>query len=486
MDKLQDSMQLVLFLTIISCLLIPTNFISFAQNVNQDSNFNLSRSYSSSTQLVAVSVKTDKSLYSQGDTVNISGKVSQTIPNTDLFIRIMNPSKHLISISSLIPLEDGSFSTMIIAAGTMWTDAGNYNVEIEYGDTQNFITFYFSGGNEQFIVNPIITEIYQLKSGEQVYDIPYLIQGGILKNMELFADNFTLEMNIAAPTNGRLIVTLQRNFIDSQTSDGNDNQFRIVINQNQSSQFIETKNNNLRTLNIPFHVGNTKIDIIGSTLGANVIISKGASYGQDCASSINCLSSSITSINVGTTVLWTNNDVSSHTVTSGRLSDPRTGTIFDSSQIEPGGTYHFKFNNVGLFDYHCQIHPWIEGQIVVSNEISPSVTNSSHMNFYQPITISVATDKSSYKINELATISTLISSSKGQNVALSIIDPAGTNIITLIITTDSQGSGTFQFKIPQNSKFGIYQVIATSLASDINLKSLAQFTVSPSDVIFNN
>lgn len=474
MKKSHDSSLLLAFLVIVSALIIPTN--TFAQSIDKDSNSILSKAYATSAQLTSVDLRTDKPSYNQGDTVNISGKLSQVIPNTNLSIRITNPTKQLILVSSLMPMEDGSFSKMIIAAGTLWRDAGNYNVEIQYGShVQNLVTFYFSGSNEQFIVNPLVTEIYHLKSGKQIYEVPYIIQGGVVKNMELFADNFTLEMNIIAPTEGNLIVTIPRNILDSQTSDGNDGQFRVTLNRIQYSQFTETKSNNLRTISIPFPVGNSEISIIGTVTGVNVVFSKGASS-QDCISS-NCLFPNITTIGIGSTVSWTNNDTTSHTVTSGMLAD-QTG-FFDSSMIEAGKTYNFKFNNVGTFNYYCQIHPWITGQIIVNNGLSPSVANFSEIDNFNRNNIFIETDKPSYKVDDLATINTIVSNPEtDQNVAVIITNPDGINIITLIIKTDSQGFGTFQFKIPQNSKFGTYMVIATSLAENDNLKTLNQFTVS--------
>lgn len=50
----------------------------------------------------------------------------------------------------------------------------------------------------------------------------------------------------------------------------------------------------------------------------------------------------------GTTVIWTNNGATIHTVTSD------DGTSFDSGTIASGGTYSHTFNTAGSFAYLCQ------------------------------------------------------------------------------------------------------------------------------------
>ncbi len=62
-------------------------------------------------------------------------------------------------------------------------------------------------------------------------------------------------------------------------------------------------------------------------------------------------------ITVGTTVIWNNNTSASHTV---------TGSSFGSGTISPGGSFSFKFTQVGTFAYHCMFHPYMTASIKVS------------------------------------------------------------------------------------------------------------------------
>jgi len=61
---------------------------------------------------------------------------------------------------------------------------------------------------------------------------------------------------------------------------------------------------------------------------------------------------------VGTTVTWTNDDSTAHTVS-------QVGGGFDSGKIDPGATFSFTFTTAGTYDYFCQFHANMKGTIVV-------------------------------------------------------------------------------------------------------------------------
>jgi nitrite reductase (NO-forming) len=73
-------------------------------------------------------------------------------------------------------------------------------------------------------------------------------------------------------------------------------------------------------------------------------------------------------IKVGSTVVWTNDDSTIHTVTSGAPNTPNAGQVFDSgltSLISPSKTYSHKFTSAGEFSYFCRLHPTMVGEIEV-------------------------------------------------------------------------------------------------------------------------
>jgi len=63
-------------------------------------------------------------------------------------------------------------------------------------------------------------------------------------------------------------------------------------------------------------------------------------------------------LGVNSTIVWTNNDGSPHTVTS-------NGGIFDSGNMAPGQSFTYTFTSTGTFAYHCTYHPWMTGTVVV-------------------------------------------------------------------------------------------------------------------------
>ncbi len=60
----------------------------------------------------------------------------------------------------------------------------------------------------------------------------------------------------------------------------------------------------------------------------------------------------------GAKVTWTNDDSTTHTVTSD------TGA-FESGNLSPGNSFTHQFNETGTFPYHCTIHPSMKGTITV-------------------------------------------------------------------------------------------------------------------------
>jgi plastocyanin len=65
------------------------------------------------------------------------------------------------------------------------------------------------------------------------------------------------------------------------------------------------------------------------------------------------------SITVGDSVKWTNGDGFPHTVTADAAGS------FNSTVAPNGGTFTLPFNSVGTFAYHCAIHTFMTGTVVV-------------------------------------------------------------------------------------------------------------------------
>ncbi len=66
----------------------------------------------------------------------------------------------------------------------------------------------------------------------------------------------------------------------------------------------------------------------------------------------------VLTIPVGTTVTWTNDDTTMHTVTS-------VDDIFDSGYYGEGESWSYTFTEAGEFEYFCLPHPWMRAKVIV-------------------------------------------------------------------------------------------------------------------------
>lgn len=64
-------------------------------------------------------------------------------------------------------------------------------------------------------------------------------------------------------------------------------------------------------------------------------------------------------INVGDTLVWTNLDSATHTVTSD------SGTELNSGYLGFNGKYTHIFTTAGTFKYHCKLHPGMKATVTV-------------------------------------------------------------------------------------------------------------------------
>jgi plastocyanin len=64
----------------------------------------------------------------------------------------------------------------------------------------------------------------------------------------------------------------------------------------------------------------------------------------------------------GTTVTWVNGDTEAHTATA-------DNGLFDSGVLNPGDFYSVWLDGSGTVTYHCDIHPDMQGSVVVGGPV---------------------------------------------------------------------------------------------------------------------
>ena len=82
-----------------------------------------------------------------------------------------------------------------------------------------------------------------------------------------------------------------------------------------------------------------------------------------CESTNSCYVPSTITVKPGENVTWSNEDAAFHSVTSGFYNSPTD--LFDSEYLDPGQKFSVTFEEKGIFDYFCKLHPWMQGQVIV-------------------------------------------------------------------------------------------------------------------------
>ena len=107
----------------------------------------LSQSYGFAyAEVPIITIETDSSSYEEGQVINVSGSVSDfresdPYTNFDVTIRLIAPNNNIISISQ-VSLDDGFYTTSILAQGPLWKLDGDYTVSASQGSDRNASTTF--------------------------------------------------------------------------------------------------------------------------------------------------------------------------------------------------------------------------------------------------------------------------------------------------------------------------------------------------------
>ena len=82
-----------------------------------------------------------------------------------------------------------------------------------------------------------------------------------------------------------------------------------------------------------------------------------------CEETDRCYIPSVIVVDSGNQVTWINEDSAFHSVTSGFYGEPTE--LFDSGYLDPFESYTLTFDETGIYDYYCTLHPWMKGQVIV-------------------------------------------------------------------------------------------------------------------------
>jgi predicted secreted protein with PEFG-CTERM motif len=210
-----------------------------------------------------ITVQTDKDSYMSGDTIKITGKVTVDTGtvNQPILIQVLDPSgNNRAKLDQVTAAADGSYSYSFPSGGPLMAKSGAYKVIATYKGTSQTMTFDFTAGDTW--------KTFQLKAAGQTYQIQYMINGGSVKNMTVDGPTKTLTVNIASTADGKLDIRLPRNVIDSRVGSdgktGNDQDFAIFIDDENTEATPATPTADMRQISIDFDSGAQTVEIVGT------------------------------------------------------------------------------------------------------------------------------------------------------------------------------------------------------------------------------
>lgn len=212
----------------------------------------------------SIVVTTDKSSYSEGETILVTGEVKDLYSGTPVSVIVKAPNGNLVSIAQVTVGVDKKFSTEITAGGALMKAEGSYTITVQYG-TENRsaeATFEFGGSTmaPPTTGGSVTDKTVAIEGSTDL--IGYMITGGKLLSIMPDVEANSLIVSIDATSDGSLTLTIPRSVLDA-TMNGEDDDFFVLID-GEEVDFEETTSATNRVLTIAFPAGAEEIEIIGT------------------------------------------------------------------------------------------------------------------------------------------------------------------------------------------------------------------------------
>jgi predicted secreted protein with PEFG-CTERM motif len=215
-----------------------------------------------------LTVATDKTDYTTGDEIKISGNVGTVTAGQPVLLRVDNPNGAVYRIDQIPAADvgaDGAYSYTLKVGGKIGI-SGEYIVKVTYNGVTRETTFNFTstepnGGNTGgWKTAKMVITASDGSTAE--HDIKYKISGGTLDNLTGVQDDATLTAMITATADGQLTLQLPRDVIDSKN--GTDDSDYVVFVDEVEDFADDDRGANIRTVTINFSEGAEQIDVVGT------------------------------------------------------------------------------------------------------------------------------------------------------------------------------------------------------------------------------
>jgi plastocyanin len=172
----------------------------------------------------------------------------------------------------------------------------------------------------------------------------------------------------------------------------------------------------------------------------------------------------------GTKVIWSNSDVTAHTVIYGQKDASNAGSIFDSGMIRSNTVYDYSFEDVGDYPYFCKIHAWMTGRVIVIENIEAPIT----------VELSMSTDKPKYKLGDTVKVKGSANPVQDEDLILQVFNPTSAQLTLGQLKLLEDGAFTYSFPLKGDlAVAGNYTISATYLGETISSVIVVEEAVIP-------
>jgi len=213
---------------------------------------------------IPLTVSTDKATYDHNSIIMVSGHVRNPYPGQQITLRVSDPSGSIVQVSQLTLDNNGDFGTKLTTASPLWTKSGVYTIFAQYGNQQGTsaqVQFTIPGGGATSCDSNQLAATLN----DEVYCIPYSINGGTVLSGTLSVASKTLTVNIQATDDGQITLNIPRSVLDSKNGN-NDQSFVVLVDGEEKDTATETSTSDTRTVTVPFTVGAGQIEIVGTQI----------------------------------------------------------------------------------------------------------------------------------------------------------------------------------------------------------------------------
>ncbi|MEM2855506.1 MAG: PEFG-CTERM sorting domain-containing protein [Candidatus Nitrosocaldaceae archaeon] len=210
----------------------------------------------------SITVSVDKDEYMTGDTVTVSGKVSEILEGMAITIQLINVNNARFDLDQIMPDEiaaDGSFSKEFKLSGSeaRLGPSGTWTVRVAYGNTVEETKFKFTATT--------MPKGLEVTIDGKKYQIDATLTNGVIKSVTADTKNAMLVFEVEMNDDGIFTINLPRDFMDARVNgqEGDDDVYIITLD-GQTEFPEESKDDGVRKLTIEVPAGTTEIAVVGT------------------------------------------------------------------------------------------------------------------------------------------------------------------------------------------------------------------------------